>query len=194
MALKRKRSASELAAAFNSPARSDSSAESFDFPLSPSLAFPRAFATPSHLSSRTIKRFRDNRPSEEEVHQRTLNLLYSAQQHPEQIPAEPSPPPAPAPVPRGTQKSLHSFWNIGSSAPRISAASRRTAPAGPAGGTSARTAPSRTSASGGDACGAPGARPGLPRRDPAGRRRCASSEGSSLLRASGAGLIGITAQ
>ncbi|KAF6785569.1 orf21 protein [Colletotrichum musicola] len=124
MVLKRKRSGSELVTAFTSPARSDSSIESFDFPLSPSLAFPRAFATPSHVSGRTMKRFRDNRPSEEEVHQRTLNILYSAQQQPEQIPAETAPSPTPeAPVARGTQRSLHSFWNIRSSAPQISAAS-----------------------------------------------------------------------
>ncbi|KAF6827917.1 orf21 protein [Colletotrichum plurivorum] len=125
MVLKRKRSDSELVTAFTSPARSDSSIESFDFPLSPSLAFPRAFATPSHISGRTMKRFRDNRPSEEEVHQRTLNILYSAQQQPEQIPVEASPSPAPeAPVAaRRTQKSLHSFWNIKSSAPHISEAS-----------------------------------------------------------------------
>ncbi|KAI8153691.1 hypothetical protein K4K49_005179 [Colletotrichum sp. SAR 10_70] len=121
MALKRKRSASELVTLFNSPARSDSSVESFDFPISPSLAFPRAFAMPSHLDSRTRKRFRDNRPSQEEVHQRTLNMLYSAQQQDQHMEAEPSPSPALVPaVARNTQKSLHSFWNIKSAPPTVS--------------------------------------------------------------------------
>ncbi|KAJ0277017.1 hypothetical protein CBS470a_010509 [Colletotrichum nupharicola] len=121
MALKRKRSASELVTLFNSPARSDSSVESFDFPISPSLAFPRAFATPSHLDSRTRKRFRDNRPSQEEVHQRTLQMLYSAQQQDQNMENELSSSPAPAPaVARNTQKSLHSFWNIKSAQPPVS--------------------------------------------------------------------------
>ncbi|KAI8161993.1 hypothetical protein KHU50_008011 [Colletotrichum sp. SAR 10_65] len=121
MALKRKRSASELVTLFNSPARSDSSVESFDFPISPSLTFPRAFATPSHLDSRTRKRFRDNRPSQEEVHQRTLQMLYSAQQQDQSMETELSSSPAPAPaVARNTQKSLHSFWNIKSAQPPVS--------------------------------------------------------------------------
>ncbi|CAI0647383.1 unnamed protein product [Colletotrichum noveboracense] len=121
MALKRKRSASELVTLFNSPARSDSSVESFDFPISPSLAFPRAFATPSHLDSRTRKRFRDNRPSQEEVHQRTLQMLYSAQQQDQNMENALSSSPAPAPaVARNTQKSLHSFWNIKSAQPPVS--------------------------------------------------------------------------
>ncbi|KAK2749013.1 orf21 protein [Colletotrichum kahawae] len=121
MALKRKRSTSELVTLFNSPARSDSSVESFDFPISPSLAFPRAFATPSHLDSRTRKRFRDNRPSQEEVHQRTLKMLYSAQQQDQHMEAEFSPSPAPpVAAARNTQKSLHSFWNIKSAQPPVS--------------------------------------------------------------------------
>ncbi|KAL0934998.1 orf21 protein [Colletotrichum truncatum] len=119
MALKRKRSSSELVALFNSPARSDSSMESFDFPVSPSPVFPRAFAAPSHLPSRTMKRFRDNRPSEDEVHQRTLKMLYSAQQQNQHLANEPSPSPVPAPSARSTQKSLHSFWNISSAAPSV---------------------------------------------------------------------------
>ncbi|KAI8281149.1 hypothetical protein K4K59_008339 [Colletotrichum sp. SAR11_240] len=121
MALKRKRSASELVTLFNSPARSDSSVESFDFPISPSLAFPRAFATPSHLDSRTRKRFRDNRPSQEEVHKRTLNMLYSAQQQDQHMETESSlsPAPVPAVTARNTQKSLHSFWNIKSAQPPV---------------------------------------------------------------------------
>ncbi|TDZ13438.1 hypothetical protein C8035_v004379 [Colletotrichum spinosum] len=117
MVLKRKRSDSELLPVFTSPARSDSSVESFDVPISPSLAFPRAFATPAHLPCRTMKRFRDNRPSEDEIHQRTLKMLYSAQHHHQTLAHDSSPSPAPAPTARSTQKSLHSFWDIKSAAP-----------------------------------------------------------------------------
>ncbi|KAK1636282.1 hypothetical protein BDP81DRAFT_320422 [Colletotrichum phormii] len=125
MALKRKRSASEVVALFPSPARSESSIESFESPISPSFIYPRAHATPSHLSSRTMKRFRDNRPSEDQIHQRTLNMLYSAQQH-KQHPADTDhetnqSEPSPAPAARNTQKSLHSFWNIKSAEPSSSA-------------------------------------------------------------------------
>ncbi|KAK1672324.1 hypothetical protein BDP55DRAFT_558710 [Colletotrichum godetiae] len=125
MSLKRKRSASELVALFPSPARSESSIESFKSPISPSFVYPRAHATPSHLSSRTMKRFRDNRPSEDQIHQRTLNMLYSAQQHNQYAAdtdhetTQSETPPAPAA--RNTQKSLHSFWNIKSAEPSSSA-------------------------------------------------------------------------
>ncbi|KAK0382112.1 hypothetical protein CLIM01_00527 [Colletotrichum limetticola] len=125
MAHKRKRSESELVTLFPSPARSESSIESFESPISPSPIYPRAHATPSHLSSRTMKRFRDNRPSEEQIHQRTLNMLYSAQQH-NQYPADAGhetnqSEPTPVPATRNTQKSLHSFWNIKSAEPRCPA-------------------------------------------------------------------------
>ncbi|KAJ0167796.1 hypothetical protein CTA2_114 [Colletotrichum tanaceti] len=128
MAFKRKRSDTELFASFNSPAGSDSSIESFECPVSPSPVYPRAYVTPSHLPSRTMKRFRDNRPSENQIHQRTLDMLYSAQQQNHHITnqlrdanLEPSSP-APAAA-RNTQQSLHSFWNIKSAAPSLSAAS-----------------------------------------------------------------------
>ncbi|KAK5659291.1 hypothetical protein OQA88_1384 [Cercophora sp. LCS_1] len=84
MVLKRKRSESEFSfnSNFSTPPRPDTS--SFEFsamgPSSWTMLGSRS-STPSHLPSRTMKRFRDNRPSEAEVHQRTLNLLYSAQQH-----------------------------------------------------------------------------------------------------------------
>ncbi|KAK1455548.1 hypothetical protein CMEL01_04308 [Colletotrichum melonis] len=125
MAHKRKRSESELVTLFPSPARSESSIESFESPISPSPIYPRAHATPSHLSSRTMKRFRDNRPSEEQIHQRTLNMLYSAQQH-NQYPADAGhetnqSEPTPVPAARNSQKSLHSFWNIKSAEPRCPA-------------------------------------------------------------------------
>ncbi|KAK1993955.1 hypothetical protein LX36DRAFT_693431 [Colletotrichum falcatum] len=123
MAFKRKRSDSELFAAFNSPARSDSSIESFDSPVSPSPMYPRPYVTPSHLPSRTMKRSRDNRPSENQIHQRTLNMLYSAQhktQHAVGQTDDPSPSPFPAPAAaRNTQKSLHSFWAIKSAPPSL---------------------------------------------------------------------------
>ncbi|OHF01137.1 hypothetical protein CORC01_03451 [Colletotrichum orchidophilum] len=127
MALKRKRSASELVALFPSPVRSESSIESFESPISPSRIYPCAHGTPSHVSSRTMKRFRDNRPSEDQIHQRTLNMLYSAQQQNQYINdannevnhSEPSPNPAA----RNTQRSLHSFWNIKSAEPSLSASS-----------------------------------------------------------------------
>ncbi|PQE04244.1 orf21 protein [Rutstroemia sp. NJR-2017a BVV2] len=78
-----------------------------------------AIASPSLLSSRTRKRHRDNRPNEEIVHQHTLSLLYSAQQH--QYNSFPTPttsptfaPVAPIPAPNQAshQSSLHSFWQL----------------------------------------------------------------------------------
>lgn len=77
--LKRKRSDSELSfssgSTFSSPPRPGSS--SFDF-CTMAMAMdgrPPAFSpirsrTPSHLHSRTMKRFRNNRPSDEEVHRK----------------------------------------------------------------------------------------------------------------------------
>jgi len=94
---------------------------------------PHAHAsTPAHLPSRTLKRFRDNRPSDAEVHQHTLHLLYSARDpHHRQQPAaavQPSPHPAqnqsrphasapvaalpPSRPDARQQPSLHSFWNL----------------------------------------------------------------------------------
>ncbi|KAK7433672.1 hypothetical protein Landi51_13834 [Colletotrichum acutatum] len=128
MALKRKRSESELVTIFPSPARSESSIESFESPISPSPIYPRVHATPSHLSSRTMKRFRDNRPSEEQIHQRTLNMLYSAQQR-NQYPADHETnqsESSPVPAARNTQKSLHSFWNIKSAEPKFPASAPST--------------------------------------------------------------------
>ncbi|GKT92064.1 LOW QUALITY PROTEIN: ORF21 protein [Colletotrichum tofieldiae] len=148
MAFKRKRSEAELFTSFNSPARSESSIESFESPVSPSPMYPRAYVTPSHLPSRTRKRFRDNRPSENQVHlppiasstfvneneclqttsvtERTLNMLYSAQQQSQHIinqTHDANLEPSPAPAARNTQKSLHSFWNIKSAAPSLSPSS-----------------------------------------------------------------------
>ncbi|KAF5027688.1 hypothetical protein F66182_172 [Fusarium sp. NRRL 66182] len=117
MAHKRKRSVSEFCG-------SPSSVSSFDSPprVGNSLPNPFAFvaATPIHLNSRTMKRFRDNRPSEEMIHQRTLNMLYSAQnQHQPILPSEIAHTSSEAARPDSHQQSLHRFWNI-SSAPSTS--------------------------------------------------------------------------
>ncbi|KAF4447448.1 ORF21 protein [Fusarium austroafricanum] len=113
MAHKRKRSVSEYCA-------SPSSVSSFDSPprVSNSITNPFAVmaAAPIHLHSRTMKRFRDNRPSEEIIHQRTLNMLYSAQnqhQHAE-FPSEQTQTTPQPTQPESNQQSLHRFWNISS--------------------------------------------------------------------------------
>lgn len=68
--VKRKRSCSELSATtscFSSPSRPE--AMEIDMsPVSPLIAKSSRYITPSHLPSRTMKRIRDNRPSEEEIH------------------------------------------------------------------------------------------------------------------------------
>jgi hypothetical protein len=81
MVLKRKRSASELC---SSPSASSTCSSAFSF-SSPPTATTQApifwdssnvsrnlFAAPSHLNSRTMKRFRDGRPSEELVHRKLI--------------------------------------------------------------------------------------------------------------------------
>lgn len=128
-----------------------------DSPLSAmSIRSPSRSCTPSHLPSRTFKRLRNGRPSDHEVHRKsgdggpflswgmfpdsllrhvrastenTLQMLYRAQQRPQQPQHVFSPPPAaspsiaPSPVssiqPRSPaapapahQRSLHSFWDI----------------------------------------------------------------------------------
>ncbi|TLD21257.1 hypothetical protein PspLS_09110 [Pyricularia sp. CBS 133598] len=133
--LKRKRSESELSfsSQLSSPPRPGDAY--FAFPVTPiGLSFSTRSSNPSHLNSRTVKRHRDNRPSENEVHQHTLELLYSARdvpsehlQHAQQR-THIQPPATFAstqhqsqhqtPAPR--QTSLHSFWNLprtGSKAP-----------------------------------------------------------------------------
>ncbi|KAL6904775.1 hypothetical protein GGI43DRAFT_289851 [Trichoderma evansii] len=100
-------------------------------------------SVPANLHSRTLKRYRDNRPSDDEVHRKfyewrahhhlsipnssscapaehTLGLLYSAQQRPQQFPEEaptaaaPPPPEQPVVASTNNQQSLHRFWSIGS--------------------------------------------------------------------------------
>ena len=107
MVLKRKRSDCELGSVFSSEQRLDSGCFNFNSMSAMDTArrgfFAPRVATPSHLPSRTMKRFRDNRPSEGEVYrkfsqahfcpftfspparlssERTLDVLYSAQRRP----------------------------------------------------------------------------------------------------------------
>ncbi|PTB40706.1 uncharacterized protein TrAFT101_005873 [Trichoderma asperellum] len=121
--LKRKRSASELC----SPGAANSMMDA---------------SVPANLHSRTLKRYRDNRPSDDEVHRKfyewrahhhlsipnssscapaehTLGLLYSAQQRPQQQQFRDEAPTAAAPPVAASsssnhQQSLHRFWSIGS--------------------------------------------------------------------------------
>ncbi|KAK7914380.1 ORF21 [Apiospora marii] len=127
MVVKRKHSESELSVSplstcsfNNSPLRADSGAFQFDM-MKSSLHFSPQKSS-SHLHSRTMKRFRDSRPSQREVHERTLNMLYNAQKHqphddvhmqtmPMQIQS------ATAQQPhhhhqQQAQVSLHNFWNL----------------------------------------------------------------------------------
>ncbi|ATY62070.1 hypothetical protein A9K55_007405 [Cordyceps militaris] len=120
MTLKRKRSSSELpssplsfSSAFSSPPSNGPS------PSMNLFTSRMGLINPCHLNSRTLKRFRNNRPSQEDIHQRTLQLLYTAQQP--QYPGPPSPSPnveAPPEVEQlqsshdNNQQSLHRFWNI----------------------------------------------------------------------------------
>ncbi|KAI5467553.1 hypothetical protein BGZ63DRAFT_419251 [Mariannaea sp. PMI_226] len=141
MVLKRKRSEAELSS-------SPSSVSSFNSPPQNMAGirnpFPTIDVSPIHLHSRTMKRFRNSRPSEEVVHQRTLNMLYAAQQQPnmdimvtpeqDQMQQQPT-------RPEVNQQSLHRFWKI-SSTPSASLS------------TSSSVQPLPTTASNCDDCGA----------------------------------------
>ncbi|QPG95057.1 hypothetical protein C2857_007559 [Epichloe festucae Fl1] len=120
MTLKRKRSDPELC---SSPS-SSSSVSVFSSPPSNALSDvnPQAFSNmpAAHLHSRTFKRHRDSRPSEEQVHQHTLNLLYSARQQSAQDVRGAPPQAVAAAQPskqQQQQQSLHRFWSISSAAP-----------------------------------------------------------------------------
>ncbi|KAN0092261.1 hypothetical protein V8E51_018108 [Hyaloscypha variabilis] len=117
--LKRKRSDSEISTSsslLSSPPSANMMSIDSYHPIS----------TPSLFAARTRKRHRDNRPSESDVHQHTLSLLFSAQQAPQPQFQAPSPfqPVQPVqslpsnnhPIQHSTQQStLHSFWAIPSS-------------------------------------------------------------------------------
>ncbi|KAI0531761.1 hypothetical protein GGR58DRAFT_492505 [Xylaria digitata] len=138
MQLKRKRSESELSTSttstFNSPPRFGSlspqssglsvDTSSFTFaanlPVSPLSHFSHESLQFPHVPGRMMKRLRDNRPSEHEVHQRTLNMLYAAQrrqthgtctanQQQQHTPITVQPGSS-SPSPH--QTNLHSFWNL----------------------------------------------------------------------------------
>lgn len=79
MVLKRKRSSSELSTSTvstfgSSPIRADSFMEMDITPIFPSASFGASHA--SHQSGRTMKRFRNSRPSEEEVHRTRPPLVF----------------------------------------------------------------------------------------------------------------------
>ncbi|KAI0434930.1 hypothetical protein F5Y09DRAFT_294251 [Xylaria sp. FL1042] len=138
MQLKRKRSESELSTSttstFNSPPRmsffspqstdmsmdADNSTFAPHFTISPRVHFSNKNLSLSHSSGRTMKRLRDNRPSEREVHRHTLDMLYAAQrQQTQEIrTASHQQHHVPIAVHPGTssssshQTSLHSFWNL----------------------------------------------------------------------------------
>lgn len=135
MLLKRKRSDSEISTSssmFSSPP-SAPNFTSMDY-----QSHQSQIPTPSLFASRTRKRYRDNRPSESEVHrmpclflsvdwqalipstEHTLSLLYSAQQKPQQssLPtsfrSSQSHEPVsslPSSSQNSQQSSLHSFWH-----------------------------------------------------------------------------------
>lgn len=119
MLLKRKRS-------IDAPS-SPSIYQSTTYPSTSSAQYDRLDSTPStstssptshpNLNSRTQKRYRDNRPSEDTIHAATLQKLYAAQrQHPNAEPVMS----APIEPLHGSQQdrthraqsSLHSFWRI----------------------------------------------------------------------------------
>ncbi|KAL2134310.1 hypothetical protein VTI74DRAFT_507 [Chaetomium olivicolor] len=141
MVLKRKRSESELSlgSVFSSSQRIGNDRFNFDAMAAMDTArrgfFAPRMTTPSHLPSRTMKRFRDNRPSESEVFQHTMDVLYSAQRRHHDAPSQ-SPEIAQSRVPvqlhaqnlhRSHQRSLHSFWNL--PGPSASASSLVSSPA-----------------------------------------------------------------
>jgi hypothetical protein len=141
MVVKRKRSDSELGSVFSSTEQLGNNCFNFDVVSAMDTArrgfFAPRLSTPSHLPSRTMKRFRDNRPSETEVHQHTLDVLFSAQRRPhERHDAAPESPkmasadgslqlPA-QPYHTNQQRSLHSFWNL--PGPSTSASSLASSP------------------------------------------------------------------
>lgn len=79
--MKRKRSESELSfsssstgSAFNSPTRTGAAAFGLSNDCELTSPLRRLMAAPSHLPSRTMKRFRDDRPSQDEIHRKFLGL------------------------------------------------------------------------------------------------------------------------
>ncbi|KAG6056934.1 hypothetical protein E4U17_001825 [Claviceps sp. LM77 group G4] len=127
MHLKRKRSSPELCSSpsssssgFSSPSGIGGTVDRF------SRAFGKMPATGFLSPGRTFKRHRNNRPSEEQVYQHTLELLYSAQLPSSSHDTQHIPPGIPShedeifmPSQQSTgqqqqqqQQSLHRFWSI----------------------------------------------------------------------------------
>ncbi|KAK2623689.1 hypothetical protein QTJ16_006870 [Diplocarpon rosae] len=117
MVLKRKLSDSEI-----STSSSHFSPLSASNGMSIDLPYHSPIATPSLFASRTRKRHRDNRPSDSEVHQHTLSLLFSAQQKPPHAALPTSFRPSqshrqdpvssvPSSSQSSQQSSLYSFWH-----------------------------------------------------------------------------------
>ncbi|KAG9240092.1 hypothetical protein BJ878DRAFT_320387 [Calycina marina] len=129
MVLKRKRSDSEISSSsslLNVTPQFPFNVMSMDY------HWQNQIQTRSLFSSRTRKRYRNNRPDESQVHQHTLSLLYSAQRAAQSYPSPPmfeqQDPTAPLPNSnaRTRQPSLHSFWqvsNVRQSSPSSSASS-----------------------------------------------------------------------
>ncbi|KAI1170691.1 hypothetical protein F4777DRAFT_568246 [Nemania sp. FL0916] len=140
MQLKRKRSESELSTSttstFNSPPRfgsfspqsldiSSMDIDSIHFPVSPLSRFSNKNLNFAQGPGRTMKRFRDNRPSESQVHQHTLDMLYAAQrpqratlshetssQMQQNIPVSTQPGTSSSLGSSHQKTNLHSFWKI----------------------------------------------------------------------------------
>ncbi|KFY09144.1 hypothetical protein V492_05580, partial [Pseudogymnoascus sp. VKM F-4246] len=110
MLLKRKRSDSEMSSP--SYSMSPSPTQSQTMATAPYTTQFGHEITPLHLSSRTRKRVRDNRPSEDQIHENTLNLLFSAQKQRQPEPVYPQEPTLSMSPPPAQQSSLHSFWTL----------------------------------------------------------------------------------
>lgn len=143
--MKRKRSDSEISFC-SSPMLSSpqSNAMDIDMCMSPNYHNFQE-STPSHLSSRTRKRFRDNRPAESIVHrtlpkpidhflsvhtltiiidaEHTLSLLYSAQKQQQIDSIPPNATTIPSTKDSTHQSSLHAFWSLPSKNPSQTSAS-----------------------------------------------------------------------
>ncbi|TVY91321.1 hypothetical protein LAWI1_G008494 [Lachnellula willkommii] len=118
MVLKRKRSDSEISSS-SSMLSSPLSINTF-MSIDSVQSHQPQISTPSLFSSRTRKRHRDNRPSEADVHNHTLSILFSAQQQQQSPPQLHISPPSfaqqtPVACLPAQQSSLHSFWTLPSS-------------------------------------------------------------------------------
>ncbi|RKU40437.1 hypothetical protein DL546_002819 [Coniochaeta pulveracea] len=120
--LKRKRSESEFSSSSSSTLSSPLQLELSNHGVSiEPIPYGR---TPSYLPSRTMKRFRNSRPSDQQVHQHTLSKLYSARQQGPSTIHDTSTLSEPVPSPSATssdQRSLHTFWHISAPLPRNTA-------------------------------------------------------------------------